>query len=365
MPLAQASDLTLKIPSVFFGEKPQASKQAGGHFYRKGPGNAGRRSRQLPTTREMAKICRSRQISIVKERVPSEKPFRRYDYGKVESMCRKFLPRALGLVPPALRRKIIGRSDQPSRVATILHNLVNYTVADTSDAFPCHGPLQGFKMSTDWKRYRGYIYGNWEPVATEAILKYVQPGMCVFDVGAHLGYYSLLLAKSVGSGGRVVSFEPAEGNFCTLKRNILINSLNNISLVNLALFSKSGTIRMFVSSADTASGDWSISRDSNKDGIEVQTISLDQFCETNHVLPDFLKIDVEGAEYDVLLGGRETIGRSQPTMLIELHHFDGDLAANPVPTLLNKWNYSIQWLEKWSQTSQILAQPSPTKSAHG
>jgi hypothetical protein len=70
---------------------------------------------------------------------------------------------------------------------------------------------------------------------------------------------------------------------------------------------------------------------------------------------------VEGAEYDVLMGSRETINRSQPTMFIELHHFDGDLAANRVPDLLSNWNYHILWLEKWPQTSQILAQPSSTK----
>ena len=272
----------------------------------------------------------------------------------LEVMWRSLLPRALGLVPPTLRRIIIGRSDQPSRVATVFHSLVNYTVAEASEALPCHGPLQGFKMSTDWKRYRGYIYGNWEPVATEAILTYVQPGMCVFDIGAHLGYYSLLLAKCVGPGGRVVSFEAAESNFSRLQRNISVNNLDNVELINLAVFSKSGTIPISLSSTDTGSGDWSISRQANKDSIEVQTISLDQFCEAKRVLPDFLKIDVEGAEHDVLLGARETIGRCQPTMLIELHHFDGDLAANPVPDLLLQWNYRIQWLEKWPQTSQIL-----------
>jgi hypothetical protein len=118
---------------------------------------------------------------------------------------------------------------------------------------------------------------------------------------------------------------------------------------------------MSVSPEGTSSGDWSIIQKVNGDSIQVQTISLDRFCEANQVLPDFLKIDVEGAEYDVLIGGRETIGRSQPTMLIELHHFDGDLAANRVPDLLSKWNYRIQWLEKWPQTSHILAQPSSTK----
>ena len=227
-------------------------------------------------------------------------------------MMRSFLPRALGLIPPSLRRIVIGRSDQPSRIATVFHNLVNSMAPHSSEALPCHGPLQGFKMSTDWARYRGYIYGNWEPVATQAILSHAKRGMCAFDIGAHLGYYSLLLAKCVGPVGRVVSFEASPVNFSTLQRNISINNLDNVELINLAVYSKSGMIGMSVSPTDTASGDWSISRRVNGDSIQVETISLDQFCEVNQVLPDFLKIDVEGAEHDVLMGGRETIGRSQP-----------------------------------------------------
>jgi FkbM family methyltransferase len=269
-----------------------------------------------------------------------------------------FLPRVLGMIPLNLRRIIIGRPDRPSRIATVVHNLVNALAPQSSETFPCHGPLQGFRMSTDWARYRGYIYGNWEPIATQAILSYAKRGMCAFDIGAHLGYYSLLLAKCVGSVGRVVSFEASPQNFSTLQRNISANNLNNVELVNLAVFSNCGTIGMSVSLEGTSSGDWSICRKVKGDSIQVQTISLDQFCEVNQVLPDFLKIDVEGAEYDVLIGGRETIGRSRPTMLIELHHFDGDLGANRVPDLLSKWNYRIQWLETWPQTSHILAQPS-------
>lgn len=276
-------------------------------------------------------------------------------------MIKGFLPRALGLIPPTLRRMIIGRSDQPSRVATAFHNLANSIARNRSEVCPCYGPLQGFKMSTDWTRYRGYVYGNWEPVATQAIISNAKRGMCAFDIGAHLGYYSLLLAKCVGPQGRVVSFEAAPGNFCTLQQNILINSLDNVELVNLAVFSKSGTIGMSVS-PECFSGDWSINRQTQGDRIQVQTVSLDQFCQAKSVFPNFLKIDVEGTEYDVLVGGRETIGKSRPTMLIELHHFGGDLATNRVPDLLREWSYQIQWLETWPQTSHILAQPSFRKS---
>jgi FkbM family methyltransferase len=220
-------------------------------------------------------------------------------------------------------------------------------------------------MSTDWTRYRAYIYGNWEPLVTQAIISNVRRGMCVFDIGAHLGYYSLLFAKCVGPVGRVVSFEAATSNFLTLQKNVVINNLHNIELINLAVFSKSGTTSMSVSTADSSSGDWSISREANGDSIQVQTISLDQFCQAKSVFPDFIKIDVEGTEYDVLIGGRETIGKSRPTMLIELHHFDGDMATNRVPDLLRESGYRIQWLETWPQTSHILAQPFSMKPLQG
>ncbi|PYT96651.1 MAG: hypothetical protein DMG36_00110, partial [Acidobacteria bacterium] len=66
----------------------------------------------------------------------------------------------------------------------------------------------------------------------------------------------------------------------------------------------------------------------------------------------------EGAENDVLIGAEKTIAQYRPKLLIELHHFDGDVTRNPVPELLTSWSYQIQWLERWEFTSHILATPS-------
>ena len=170
--------------------------------------------------------------------------------------------------------------------------------------------------------------------------------------------YSLLLAKCTGPVGRSSEFRSRSNIFFHSAEEHSEKQICNVEPINLAVYSKSGMIGMSVSPTDTGSGEWSIARPLNVNSIQVQTISLDQFCQENHIVPDFLKIDVEGAEYDVLLGGSATIGKRKPMMLIELHHFDGDLAANLVPDLLSKWNYRVQWLEKWPQTSQIFAQPS-------
>jgi hypothetical protein len=84
---------------------------------------------------------------------------------------------------------------------------------------------------------------------------------------------------------------------------------------------------------------------------------LDDFCKKSALRPEVLKVDVEGAEYDVLMGATETISRYRPKLLIELHHFDGNLAAHPVPPLLTRWGFQIQWIERWQLTSYILATP--------
>jgi len=68
-------------------------------------------------------------------------------------------------------------------------------------------------------------------------------------------------------------------------------------------------------------------------------------------------MDVEGAEFEVLRGAKRVIAQFRPKLLIELHHFDGNLAAHPVPDLVSGWGYHIDWIERWQLTSYILATP--------
>jgi hypothetical protein len=74
-------------------------------------------------------------------------------------------------------------------------------------------------------------------------------------------------------------------------------------------------------------------------------------------------MDVEGAEYDVLMGAERMIDRFRPKLLIELHHFDGNLAAHPVPDLLSSWGCRIRWIERSKMTSHILATPVESAAA--
>jgi len=267
----------------------------------------------------------------------------------------RVVARALGILPVSVRRAVIGSVDNPSWFANFAHKLLNRLPVNRDEALDCQGDLEGFRMYTEWKRYRGVVYGSWEPEVSAIVKKSVQKGMTALDVGGHIGYYTLLLARLVGPDGRVFSFEPSPDNFEFLEKNVRINALAHVSLSRKALFSRAGTFTMTIPDAATNSGGASIVHAVGSASIAIETMTLDSFCEGNAAQPAFVKMDVEGAEYDVLIGGEKTIRTNRPKMLIELHHFDGNIGGHPVPALLKSWGYEVEWIERFPQTSHIFA----------
>ena len=272
-------------------------------------------------------------------------------------MLENVIPRLLGWVPISWRRAIIGRPDNPSRIATFAHNLLNRMPPAQSQVFACQGVLAGYRMSIDWNRFRSFVYGTWEPEVISAVTATVKSGMTVIDIGAHIGYYTLLFAKCVGSSGRVISFEPLPANFELLNENVHLNRLSCVKTFPQAVFSRNEQIILTVPDNLLHSGDASVCHGGGTKQFCVQATTLDSFCDSSRLQPDLIKMDVEGAEHEVLMGATETIARCHPKLLIELHHFDGDCASHPAPDLLVSWGYRIQWLERSDMTSHILATP--------
>ncbi|MGC2530641.1 MAG: FkbM family methyltransferase [Candidatus Acidiferrum sp.] len=212
-------------------------------------------------------------------------------------------------------------------------------------------------MYVDWSQFRSFAYGTWEPEVSLAAASAVKQGMTVIDVGAHIGYHTLLFAKCVGPSGRVFSFEPLPENFALLRKNVELNRLTQVRILNQAVFSRSGEITISVPDDQPNSGNGSACLDRGLQQFLVNAVSLDAFCEEFSIRPDLLKLDMEGAEYEALLGAARVIGRFRPKLLIELHHFDGNVAAHPVPELVSGWGYEIRWIDRWQLTSHILATP--------
>lgn len=171
-----------------------------------------------------------------------------------------------------------------------------------------------------------YLTGDAEPEVQDALAELVKPGQTVYDVGANIGFFTILCSRLVGPTGRVYAFEPIPRNLATLKHNIALNGLTNVVVVEKALSSSTGTAEMFVSP-------WSAFHSLNVEGaskqenhgpaageIVVETVALDEFVKGEGVrTPDLVKIDVEGAELIVVDGMRETLRCRQPLLLCELH----------------------------------------------
>lgn len=146
----------------------------------------------------------------------------------------------------------------------------------------------------------------------------LQPGFVMFDVGANFGHYSITLADALQRNCQVHAFEPFPPNLQRLRVNIKLNGLDSVIQVHPIGFSDSaGSGSMTVRSDN--SGAATLARTGSVEGVTVELTTLDEFCTRQHVdKVDFIKIDVEGYEEKLLIGGSKTIRKFLPLIFIEL-----------------------------------------------
>lgn len=159
------------------------------------------------------------------------------------------------------------------------------------------GPARGMKFRGG--DTAGYVLGLSEPAVQEAMVAHLRPGDVYVDVGTHAGFLALLGSRLVGGGGQVHCFEPVSGNVRMLERNVALNAATNIRVHRLALGDRDAMARMDVSSYITAS------LAAGSRGEEVRVARLDSLSGLPTIR--LMKIDVEGAESEVLDGARRTL----------------------------------------------------------
>lgn len=147
--------------------------------------------------------------------------------------------------------------------------------------------------------------------------KLLKPGMRVVDVGANIGYYLLLFEKYIGSEGKVICIEPSVENLPELKKNIEINRFVNVKLFDVAIGMDDGTtgLRVGINSGVVDLPDYG-QAGKNQGAYQVPLRKLDSLV-TDKI--DFLKIDVEGYEGQVLKGAQEILNRDKPILFLEIH----------------------------------------------
>lgn len=196
--------------------------------------------------------------------------------------------------------------------------------------------LQGPSKGKRWIKgssINGCWLGTYELDKQILFSKYVKPGMTVFDVGANVGLYSLLSSNLIGGNGKVFSFEPLPENIFYLKKHIGLNNLKNVRVIEKAVSDKVSTVRF--NFGDNRSAGY-ISKHGE---IEVETTSLDEFIKQGNPLPDLIKMDIEGAEFDALAGAKELLKRKKPVIFLATH--SNELRADCLK-LIAEHGYSIK-----------------------
>lgn len=192
-------------------------------------------------------------------------------------------------------------------------NVISVTVMD--------GILKGYRWRFNNRTNNEMILGTWEREMQDIFSRYLKPGNMVYDLGAHQGFLSAVAGKLTGASGKVYSFEPFPYNYNFLSENIHLNNLKNVKTFQAAVSDKAGKVKFSNSIHDTANTYLKQSPEFKNNLLEVNAISLDALLESKEIAPpDFIKIDVEGAELDVLHGAQRLFFNYSPVVYLETHN---------------------------------------------
>ena len=145
------------------------------------------------------------------------------------------------------------------------------------------------------------LWGEYEPFETRLFTSHIQSGHVVLDIGANIGYYTLLAARLVGPQGAVYAFEPDPDNFALLQKNIHRNGYRNVVLKNQAVADENGKIELF-KGGENWGGHRIYDPGDSQEHITVDAIVLDDFFKGETTDIDLIKMDIEGAEVRAIQG---------------------------------------------------------------
>jgi FkbM family methyltransferase len=211
-----------------------------------------------------------------------------------------------------------------------------------------------------WVRVTGLVAEEWDCLAgrkkeektLQRLRASLRPGMTFVDVGANIGYFTLLAGSVVGPAGRVVAFEPTPAVVNRLRENVRLNGLRNVTSVQKAISDHRGTAQFFLSDEDPEANSLFRQNTAAK-RVEVETATLDDELSRYAIgKVDVLKIDTEGAELSVLQGARKTLtGASPPKIFLEINPVTlrmAGVAAEQIFNKLDEFGYGWQVLEQFS-----------------
>jgi FkbM family methyltransferase len=212
-------------------------------------------------------------------------------------------------------------------------------------AFPVlSGPMRGQRWIVAAGDNSCWL-GTYELEKQRLLHRLLRPGDVFYDLGAHSGLFTLLGARIVEQTGRVVAFEPNTASVANLRRHVALNTLNNVVVVQAAVSNRRGRAKF--TPAGSLSGDLAglplsnyLGRLDVRGSLEVEVTTLDEARVENQLPPpNVIKIDIEGAEVDALLGAESLLKTHHPIILLATH---GEGLAEQCRSLLNELRYSCR-----------------------
>lgn len=198
------------------------------------------------------------------------------------------------------------------------------------------GPARGRRLELELQSEKAYWLGVYEPEVQELLRATIRPADIVYDVGANIGFFSVLVG---GLGARVVALEPAPDNARRIRRNAELNGFA-VEVVEAAVWDEAGEGTLV---SGGSRSEWHV-----EPGPGVVCVTLDQIAEL-HGAPDVIKIDVEGAEARALRGATAVLARRPKLVICEIHDEE---AERIVRELFHGWR-----LENVGGTSRLAARP--------
>ena len=179
------------------------------------------------------------------------------------------------------------------------------------------------------------LSGTWEEFETNLFKNNIKPDDIVIDIGAHIGYYTLIAARLVGQKGKVYAFEPNPDTFQILKRNVKENGYKNVVLINKAISDKDSEAKLFLNKSNTGDHRLYDSKD-NRKFVDVSTISLDSYFRDKNKKINLIKMDIQGSEVKAFKGGLKTIRKNKYIKIItEIWPMGISLAGNTISQYLD------------------------------
>lgn len=219
------------------------------------------------------------------------------------------------------------------------------------------GPLAGYHMAISTHDRIAYLINTHEPDIVRLASELCQPGMRVLDVGAHVGYFSLLFSVRVGPTGHVTTLEPNPGNVSKILAMVAANCLTNIEVCPLAASDVDGRVDFVTEDSGQMGHIISNGQAGRTSVISVQATRIDSLCAQQRLGKiDLVKLDVEGAEAKALTGMAGLLARCRPLVICEWHP---QAAGSDYSGVFRRLGYACELLEPSSDITpfHLIARP--------